>query len=40
MEKIVKNEGSSGDVDEKKEGQVSGVKGRVSGLSLTGSRPM
>ncbi|MGO8817356.1 MAG: hypothetical protein ACLQVG_22140 [Terriglobia bacterium] len=34
--KAMKNEGSSGDVDEKKEEQVSGVKGQVRGLSFTG----
>ena len=40
VEKIVKNEGSSGDVDEKKEGQVPGVRCQVSGPSFTGTRPM
>jgi hypothetical protein len=29
VEKIVKNEGPSGDVDEKKEGEVSGVRDQV-----------
>ena len=34
--KAMKNEGSSGDVDEKKEGQVSGVRGQVSGARCQG----